>query len=211
MPFPQSFGQRLNMFAMMTNLTTQNVGFFTTSASPVNGTTGTFAGYAAAGSLLIDTDDGSWYVNIGTRLSPIWQGLFLPATAGSGLGSTGVAKMSYDFASHGGAIGTIIPNSSPIVPVGAIILGGVINVTTQLQGAGASIALGLGSGAQLAALKAATAVATWVVGITIPLIPLYTAATYVKVLASAPLSMTISGGALTAGKMDVNVSYVQGN
>jgi hypothetical protein len=208
---PEQFG-RLSVWGMMKALVERNMGFFITTSSPTNGTSGTYAGFAGTGAVLIDSDDGSMYVNVGTLASPIWQGMLLPASAGSGLGAAGVAKMTYSFASDGGAIGTIIPTSSPTVPVGAIILGGAIDITTQVtSGGAATIALGFGSGAQAAALKAATAVASFTTGTTMTMIPLFTAATYYKLTASAQMSLTVAAFALTAGRFDVNVVYVQGN
>lgn len=134
-----------------------------------------------------------------------------PFDANDGMGLVGNAKMTYNFAVHGGAIGTITPTLSPTLPAGAIILGGTIDITTTLtSGGAATIALGLGSGAQVAALKAATAVATYAAG-QLTLVPIFTAATYVKVAAATKLTLTIAAVALTAGKLDVNIVYVQGN
>lgn len=208
----QVFGNKLNFFALLKNLVSdKNIGFFTNSGVPVNGTSGTFVRYAAPGSLLVDTLTGTWYSNIGTLASPIWSNVTGAVTANGGLGATGNAKMTYDFAVDGGAISTITPTNSPTLPVGAIILGGTIDITTQLtSGGAATIALGLGSGAQVASLKAATAVASYTVG-QLAMIPVFTAATYVKVAAATRLTLTVAAFALTAGKLDVNVVYVQGN
>lgn len=137
---------------------------------------------------------------------------FGPYSRKSGKGLVGNVKMTYEFSTDGGGIGTITPVNSPTLPVGAIILGGVIDITTTLtSGGAATIALGLGSGAQVAALKAATAVATYAAGTTVPVIPVFTAATYLKVAADTRLTLTVAAFALTAGKMDVNLVYVMGN
>lgn len=130
----------------------------------------------------------------------------------SGLGMVGHAKMTYDFSVDGGAIGLITPQYTPTLPQGAIILGGVIDITTALtSGGSATIALGFGAGAQVASLKAATAVASWTAVITVPLIPIFTAATMVKVAADTRMTLTVATAALIGGKMDVNLVYVQGN
>lgn len=212
MPTPSGFPlSPLNMFAVFKGLTDQNIGFFSGNGAPVNGAAGSFVGSANPGSMYVDTATGQWYVNFGTAAAPVWVADTTPVQGLGGLGVTGNAKMTYDFAVDGGAISTITPSNSPTLPAGAIILGGTIDITTQLtSGGAATIALGLGAGAQVAALKAATAVATWVVG-QLAMIPVFTAATYVKVAAATPLTVTIAAQALTAGKFDVNVVYVQGN
>lgn len=135
-----------------------------------------------------------------------------PFPRNAGIGTVGNAKMTYDFAVDGGGIGTITPVDSPIIPANAIIIGGVIDTTTALTSSGAAtIALGLGSGAQVAALKGATAVASYVLGNGLTLIPIFTAATYVEATVAARLTLTVAAFALIGGKLSVNVVYVQGN
>ena len=130
----------------------------------------------------------------------------------SGLGMVGHAKMTWDFSVDGGGIATITPADSPVLPAGAIILGGVIDIITTLtSGGAATIALGLGSGAQVASLKVATAVATYAAGLTVPLTEVFTGATYLKVAADTRMTLTVAAFALTAGKLSVNLVYLQGN
>lgn len=131
----------------------------------------------------------------------------------SGLGLQRWAKLTYDFTVDGGAIGTLTLSDAPIIPIGAVIVGGFIDVTTIVVGAGASIGLGLGSGAQVASILAPAAVAgaPWsTTGLKV-IIPVWSVATSVKAAADAALTMTVSGGVLTAGKFDVNIQYMQGN
>lgn len=202
----------LNFWAVFKGLTDQGIGFFTDTTAPTNGTSGSFAGSAAPGSIFIDTVTGLWYRNVGTLASPTWANQGTVVSGNAGLGAVGVAKMTYDFTVDGGAVATITPSGSPTIPANAIILGGVIDVTTQLtSGGAATIALGLGSGAQAASLLAATAVASWTVGTGLVVIPKFTAATWLKVAAATALTLTVAAFALTAGKFDVNVVYVQGN
>lgn len=214
---PQDF-PRLNIWAIWKNLLNQDVPFLTINGTPVNGTSGSFVGKAGLGALLIDVSTGTHYVNLGTKASPFWSNASGPVPngiagglTGGGLGAVGNAKMTYSFAADGGATATITPTNSPTIPNGAIVLGGVIDITTTLLGAGVSVALGFGSGAQVAALKAATVVASWTAGTTLVLIPIFTSATYYKLTAAARMTLTVSGGTLTAGIMDVNIAYVQGN
>lgn len=216
-PGPQSFTP-INIWAMLRQLVNNNVPILTISGPPLNGVSGSFAGQAGPGTPLIDFLNGVSYINIGTLASPIWatDNLPVPAgiaggVAGGGLGVIGNAKMTYVFGVDGGAISTITPANSPTLPANAIILGGTIDITTTLtSGGSATIALGLGSGAQVASLKAALAVASWTAG-QLALIPIFTAATYVKVAAATRLTLTVATAALTAGVFDVNLVYIQGN
>lgn len=156
----------------------------------------------------------------GTHISPrgnIWArlkeaGEIFGLMRRGGQGFVGYAKMTYDFTVEGGVIGSITPRDSPSIPAGAIILGGVIDITTSLtSGASATISLGFGSGAEKAVLKALTAVASYAAGTTLVIVPIFTGATVYKVLTTAQMTLTIAVADLTAGKMDVNLVYVQGN
>lgn len=130
----------------------------------------------------------------------------------NGLGILKTAKFTYDFTVDGGAVATITPTNSPTLPAGAIILGGVIDIITTLtSGGAATIALGTSAGSAVNSLKVTTAVATWAAGVTVPLTPVFTAATYVKLTAAGRLTLTVTAFALTAGKFDVTVVYAQGN
>lgn len=140
-----------------------------------------------------------------------WVNLLFDNQERAGLGVVGSAKMTYDFAVDGGAIGLITPTDSPSIPLGAIIVGGVIDVTTTLTSAGAAtIALGTSAGSSAASLKAATAVATWAAGL-LAVVPLFTAASMFKLTAEGKLTLTVADFALTAGKFDVIVFYTMGN
>lgn len=130
------------------------------------------------------------------------------AGAQRGAGALQEVKATYDFAVDGGAVATITPKATVTIPAGAVIFGGFIQgITLPTSGGGATIAIGLGSGAQAAALKAATAIATYVAGATVALIPVFTAASVVKVAAETPITFTIGTAALTAGKVQVTIFY----
>ena len=62
---------------------------FTTTGAPTNGTSGTKAGRAGKGSLLLRTDNGSMYQNTNTKASPTWT-LIGTVSAGS-VGTTQLA------------------------------------------------------------------------------------------------------------------------
>lgn len=183
------------------------------SGVPVNGTSGTGVGMLGPGSEYKDTATGLVYVNIGTKASPIWVNAGGSVSATGGLGVVGNAKMTYDFAVDGGVQGLITPTNSPTLPIKAIILGGVVDITTTLtSGGSATIALGTSAGSAANSLKAATTVATWAAGMTaIPIVPVFTAATYLKLTAAGRLTLTIATADLTAGKFDVNLVYLIGN
>src|SRR5262245_26954023 len=113
-----------------------------------------------------------------------------------------VAHARYDFSVHGGAISTITlsdVNGRTMIPQNAIIIGGVIDVITQLtSGGSATIAIGTSSGSSTTSIKGATAVASWTVGRLDP-VPVYTAATEVKMTATGAITATIATATLTAG------------
>lgn len=134
-----------------------------------------------------------------------------PSAAGV-LGALGVAKMHYDFAVDGGAQGEIIPVGSPTLPSKAIILGGVINVTTALLAAGgaANISVGTHAGSSATSLKGATAKATYSLNAFLATVPVFTAATMFKMSAAGQMSITVDTNDLTAGVMDVIVVYAVG-
>lgn len=198
-----------NIWAQLRDLANNKVWRGANNGVPVDGTTG--KNLFGIGSEIVDYNTGIRYVNVGTLASPVWANVSGPVSAIGGLGVVGNAKMTYSFATDGGAISTITPTNSPTIPVNAIILGGTIDITTQLtSGGAATIAVGLGSGAQVASLKAATAVASYTAG-QLAMIPVFTAASYYKVTAAARLTVTVAAFALTAGKLDVDIAYIQGN
>src|SRR5262245_54811440 len=124
------------------------------------------------------------------------------------MGGAQVTKANFDFTVDGGAIATITPVSSPIIPAGAIIFGGLIDVVVApTSGGGATIAIGLGSGAQVAALKAATGIGSYTLGAILALIPVWSAATAVKVAADTNITFTVATATLTAGKIAVQIYY----
>lgn len=210
MATPVQFGVPTNLWAWLKALQSANAGFFTFAGTPVDGTSGTYVGKVGIGGVIVDTTNGILYVNVGTLASPVYRGLN-PVNGNGGLGSAGNAKMTYDFAVDGGAVSTITPTNSPTIPANAIILGGTIDITTTLtSGGAATIALGTSAGSSTTSLKGATAVASWSAG-QLALVPVFTAATYVKLTAAGRPTLTIATAALTAGKFDVNLLYVQGN
>lgn len=123
----------------------------------------------------------------------------------------GSAKMTYDFAVDGGAIGLITPVNSPLIPKNAIIYGGFIDVITGVtSGGAATISLGTSAGSSAASLKAAVILGTEFAAGIRALVPVFTAGSSVKMTAEGLLTMTVAAFALTAGKFEVDVVYFMG-
>jgi hypothetical protein len=146
--------------------------------------------------------------NMWAMIKSLLSGLTgINAGAQRGAGALQEVKVTYDFAVDGGAQATITPKASVLIPAGAVIFGGFIQGITLPVGPTATIAIGLGSGAQVAALKAATAIATYAAGATVALIPVFTAASVVKAAVDSYVTFTIATANLTAGKVQVTLYY----
>lgn len=65
-------GRRLNQWAVGRQLAEQGIGPFVNAGAPTDGTSGTYAGYAAPGAILYDYTNGAAYLNVNTKASPIW-------------------------------------------------------------------------------------------------------------------------------------------
>lgn len=125
-----------------------------------------------------------------------------------GGGALQVVKATYDFAVDGGAIGTIQLFNSLVIPAGAIILGGICDpITTLTSGGGATMAIGIGSAAQTAAIKAAAAFGTYVGGTPLAILPIWSGG-FFAVAADGKVSVTIAGGTITGGKVAIHLVYV---
>lgn len=126
----------------------------------------------------------------------------------SGAGSLQTVKATYDFAVDGGAIGTILLAASKIIPAGAIVLGGIIDpITLPTSGGAATIAVGLGSGANAAALKAAAAFGTYIPGTPLAVLPVWSAGFFETAL-DQKISITIAAATVTGGKFAIHIVFV---
>jgi hypothetical protein len=63
---------RMNFWAWLKNLAYQDIAILTLADAPTDGTSGTAAGKAGPGCLLIDTNNKILYINTGTKASPTW-------------------------------------------------------------------------------------------------------------------------------------------
>lgn len=120
------------------------------------------------------------------------------------------ARAKYDFAVDGGAISTITLATNATIPDNAIILGGVLNSTTQLLGGATTIDFGTSAGSGPASLKAGEAIASFALDAVLSTIPLVgTPATWFKMTAAGQITMTIAGAPVTAGVCEVTVFYIE--
>lgn len=127
---------------------------------------------------------------------------------------TRVAKATYSFAVDGGAVSTITPVTTEIIPNGAIITDVKVNVrTTVTTSAAAEIALTAGG----VTIKAAETIANSVYNGTgiVNVIRAGNAgatgtAKYIPIIATsdASVKVVISVGAVTAGVFDIYVEYI---
>jgi hypothetical protein len=117
----------------------------------------------------------------------------------------------YDFAVDGGAISTITLRASQgshgPIPNGAIIEGGFIEVDTLLtSGGAATVAVQVESAGDLQA-AAAVSGAPWSSTGRKAVVPVFTAATFVKTTASRSPALVIAAATVTAGKFRVVLHY----
>jgi hypothetical protein len=120
-----------------------------------------------------------------------------------------VARGDYSFAVDGGAQGTIALMGATLIPTGAIIVGGYIEVTTQLtSGGSATIACQVNAANDI---LTAVAVASWTAGrkniLPAMTTGALTASTAVKTTAARDISIVIATADLTAGVFKVVLFY----
>jgi len=130
--------------------------------------------------------------------------------AADGLHAMRVARFTYDFDEHGGAIGNI--DLETVLPDNAIVLDGMVDVITTFTTAGGDAGtIAITMGAQAANLiVTAVAVGTgtpWDEGLH-DIIPVGTAATAVKLTAARAVRIVIGGQVVTAGKLVGFLRYV---
>lgn len=118
-----------------------------------------------------------------------------------------VARGDYSFATDGGAVGTIPLMGGTLIPAGAIILGGILEVTTAVVGAGASLGIQIEAAGDTVAVAAVSG-APWSTVGRKSIIPAFTGATVLKTTAARDISAVISAAVLTAGVFKVVVLYL---
>jgi hypothetical protein len=125
-----------------------------------------------------------------------------------GVGGLSVARAVYDFTVDGGAIATITPVETVTLPLGAVLVGGIVFAAVAVTSLGsATVAVGTTAGSSTTALLAATAKASLSLNAVLPLVP--TNAVPVRLTAAGAIDVTVAAAALTAGKLEIFVFYVQ--
>lgn len=121
-----------------------------------------------------------------------------------------LAKAVYDFGTDGGAVGAITLRSTPadmagnVVPAGAVVLGGYVDVSVAAVSATGTVALGLETTTDLLGATGAAGLSLGRKSIT----PAFTGATTVKTTVGRSITATIATAALTAGSFTVVLFYV---
>lgn len=119
------------------------------------------------------------------------------------------ARARYSFAVEGGAVSTIGLIGSAVIPSGAVILGGFVEVITPPTSGGAgSLAIQVEAANDIV-LAAVVSGAPWSTAGRKSVIPVFTGATSVKTTAARDISAVIAAAALTAGVVDVYIAYVE--
>jgi hypothetical protein len=132
----------------------------------------------------------------------------MPYSGGFPSSNVQVVRARYDFAVDGGAVGDIDLTKSAVIPAGAVVLGGFVEVdTVPTSGGAATLAVKVeGAGDIVAA--AAISGAPWSTTGRKNVVPAFTGATSVKATAARKVQATVAVAALTAGVIDVVLFYV---
>lgn len=117
-----------------------------------------------------------------------------------------MGKWTYSFAVNGGGTGTIAMTGDSL-PVNAVVIGGVMDVTTAITG-GATVAIQLQAANDIIS-AAADSGAPWSTTGLKAIVPIFTAATYKKVATTAKTpSLVVTVAAITAGVVNLHLLYV---
>jgi hypothetical protein len=116
-------------------------------------------------------------------------------------GRVGLALFEYDFAKHGGAVGTISVGPK-LLPPAALVMDGFIRVITDFVGATATLQI-LAVGTDDVLAETAVGALTGLLDV----VPDGTAANMILTTAYTQLTFTVGTAAFTAGKMVVGLRY----
>lgn len=131
---------------------------------------------------------------------------------GANAGALRWARARYDFAEDGGTVGAknlLGITGASLIPAGAVVLGGFVDVlTAPTSGGSATIGIGIESGSDVIAVAAISG-APWSTTGRKALIQTFSnPASSVKTTAARNIVANIGTAALTAGKFDVYVAYI---
>jgi len=180
----------------------------TVKGIPIDGLQGTGVNILGKGSICIDTNTGTRYINMGTKDLPTWISFTpIPTLAPSGHGIFRLAKFTYDQTLDGGGIGTRTPINKVIIPNGAIITGGFFVSLTDLESSGAAtLAIGLiGLGNSI--LVPARAYGDFNNIQNNNILPWFTSSVIRINNGPATVNFTIAGAAITAGQLEFHFFY----
>src|SRR5262245_50964390 len=120
----------------------------------------------------------------------------------------GSDRANYNFAVDGGATGNLTLRET-LVPAGATVLGGYIEVTTPLGSGGTpTIALQLEGAADLQA-AAVFSGAPWSTAGRKSILPVFTGASSIRTTQPRPVVAVIAAGTLTGGAFDVVLIWAE--
>lgn len=111
-----------------------------TAGAPVNGTSGSGAGVAGPGSMLVRLDTGAWYFNSNTKASPTWTafGSTAGAATPSSVAATGAITSSSPSAGIGYATGAGVAATQATSRTTAVAANGVCGTITLVSAAGSA-------------------------------------------------------------------------
>ena len=133
------------------------------------------------------------------------QDNFLAAVTANSRNSLRMGKWTYSFAVNGGAQGTIAMTGDTL-PVNAVVVGGILDVTTPVTG-GTTIAIQLQAANDIIS-AAADSGAPWSTTGVKAIVPVWTAATTKKVASSAKTpSLVVTVANITAGVFNLHLMY----
>lgn len=130
----------------------------------------------------------------------------MPYTGGYPTPPIKAVRGRYDFSVDGGAAGDITISSTGVIPAGAYIVGGFMQVDTIVAGSGASVAVKVEGAGDIVA-SAAVSGAPWSTTGFKDVVPDSTGSTVVKTTAARSIVATIASADLTAGVFDVVLFY----
>lgn len=127
---------------------------------------------------------------------------------GRGLNNLNTGTAIYSFATDGGAVATITPRRTFVLPRNAVIVGAVINsITACTSGGAATISVGTSAGSSATSILGATAIASFTTNAL--LAPAVSFAAPVKLTATGGITVTVATATVTAGVIEVSVVYTQ--
>ncbi|MEO5646130.1 MAG: hypothetical protein ABIQ91_01500, partial [Candidatus Paceibacterota bacterium] len=174
------------------------------------GTLPTTANIFEVGCTIVQTDAVAGlnpvFTNTGTSALPVFTRSLTTNSTAVGINGLNVAHAIYSFAVDGGAVSTITPVSTAVIPNNAIIVAATINSTTAVTSAGsATVSVGTSAGSSTTSILGATAKASLSLDALINGVPIF--ATPVKMTAAGNVTFSVATAALTAGVIEAFVYY----